>query len=138
MQSRPAPSVLDLVRLSTEPVFPPGGEAIYRQIALQTELTRECIVLDAACGRGLSTEFLASSYGTETHGLDPDAALVEDAERRTRSAPHADLLHFQDGDLGDLPYQDGIFDLAIGELGLASSEDPGKAIRELARVTRPM
>ena len=33
-----APSVLDLVRLSPEPVFPPGGEGLYRQIALLTEL----------------------------------------------------------------------------------------------------
>jgi ubiquinone/menaquinone biosynthesis C-methylase UbiE len=132
------PSVLELVRLSTEPVFPPGGEALYRQIALQTELARDQVVLDAACGRGMSTEFLASSYGVETHGFDPDPALVDEAERRTRTAPYADLLHFEEGDLDDLPYQDGIFDLAIGEVGLASSVQPGKAIRELARVTRPM
>ncbi|MBW3629895.1 MAG: methyltransferase domain-containing protein [Gemmatimonadetes bacterium] len=132
------PSVLELVRLSTEPVFPPGGEALYRQIALQTELSRDQVVLDAACGRGLSTEFLAASYGVETHGFDPDPALVEEAERRTRGTAHADLLHFQDGDLDNLPYQDGIFDLAIGEVGLASSVHPAQAIRELTRVTRPM
>ena len=132
------PSVLELVRLSTEPVFPPGGEALYREIALQTELARGQIVLDAACGRGLSADFLAASYGVETHGLDPDPALVEEAERRTRDSAHADLLHFQEGDLDDLPYQDGIFDVVIGEVGLASSVDPAKAIRELTRVTRPM
>jgi SAM-dependent methyltransferase len=130
--------VLELVRLSPDPVFPPGGEALYRQIALQTELQRGQVVLDAACGRGVTTEFIAATYGDETHGFDPDPALVEEADRRTRAAPSADLLHFTDGDLDDLPYQDGIFDLAIGEVGLASSVDPGKAIRELARVVRPM
>ena len=132
------PSVLELVRLSPDPVFPPGGEALYRQIALQTELARGQVVLDAACGRGVSTEFLAQSYGVETHGLDPDPTLVDEAERRTRSTAYADLLHFQEGDLDDIPYQDAIFDLAVGEVGLASSVDPRKAIRELARVVRPM
>src|SRR5688500_13490543 len=101
-----APSVLELARLSTDPIFPPGGEALYQQIALQTELARDQVVLDAACGRGMSTEFLASSYGVETHGFDPDPALVEEAERRTRTASYADLLHFEEGDLDDLPYQD--------------------------------
>jgi SAM-dependent methyltransferase len=119
-------------------VFPPGGEALYRQIALQTELKPGQVVLDAACGRGMSTEFLASALGVEAYGVDPEPLFVDEAERRTRSTPYADRLHFQDGRLDDLPYQDGIFDLAIGEVGLASSVDPGKAIRELARVTRPM
>jgi ubiquinone/menaquinone biosynthesis C-methylase UbiE len=132
------PSVLELVRLSPDPVFPPGGEALYRQIALQTELERGQVVLDAACGRGVTTEFIASTYGVETHGLDPDPALVEEADRRTRTAPFADLVSFQDGDLDDIPYQDGVFDLAIGEVGLAATVDPRKAIRELARVVRPM
>jgi SAM-dependent methyltransferase len=134
----PTPSVLELVRLSSDPVFPPGGEALYREIILQTELTPKQVVLDCACGRGMSTEFLAATAGVEVYGVDPDAHFVEEAERRTRATPYADRLHFQDGRLDDLPYQDGIFDLAIGEVGLAASFDPRKAVRELARVTRPM
>ena len=130
--------MLELVRLSPDPVFPPGGEALYRQIALQTELAKGQVVLDAACGRGVTTEFIASTYGVETHGLDPDPALVEEAGRRSRAAAFADLVNFQDGDLDDIPYQDDVFDLAIGEIGLAATVDPRRAIRELARVVRPM
>ena len=60
-----APSVLDLVRLSPDPVFPPGGEGLYRQIALLTELGPDDLLLDAACGRGIGTEFLATTSGAE-------------------------------------------------------------------------
>lgn len=132
------PSVLDLVRLSADPVFPPGGEALYREIALQAELKPHHAILDAACGRGISTDFLAATSGAEAYGLDSDPALVEEAEQRVRSDSLAARVHFQDGALDDLPFQDGIFDAAIGEVGLAASVDPAKAIQELARVTRPM
>ena len=133
-----SPSVLDLVRLSPDPVFPPGGEDIYRQIGMLAELGPEHVVLDAACGRGLSTEFLASTYGLEAHGLDPDPMLVGEADMRARTREVADRLHYQTSPLDDLPYQDGIFDAAIGEVGLAALVDPARAVRELVRVTRPM
>lgn len=133
-----SPSVLDLVRLSPDPVFPPGGEALYRQIALLTELEPEHLLLDAACGRGVSTDFLASTSGAEAYGLDSNPTFVDEAERRSRAAGRSDRLHFETGSLHDLPYRDGIFDVAIGELGIATLVDPGRAVRELARVTKPM
>jgi SAM-dependent methyltransferase len=133
-----SPSVLDLVRISPDPVFPPGGEALYRQLALLTDLQLDSTVLDAACGRGISTEFLASTYGVEAHGLDPDESLIDEAEARARDRGLSERLHFQSSPLDDLPYRDGIFDLAIGEVALASLADPARVVRELARVTRPM
>jgi SAM-dependent methyltransferase len=133
-----APSVLDLVRLSPDPVFPPGGEGLYRQIALLTELQPEHLLLDAACGRGIGTEFLATTTGAEAYGLDPNPVLVAEAEQRVRSAGRDERIHFETGSLQDLPYRDGIFDVAIGGVGMAALVDPGRAVRELARVTRPM
>jgi SAM-dependent methyltransferase len=133
-----SPSVLDLVRISPDPVFPPGGEELYRQIALLIDLQVDDTVLDSACGRGITTEFLASTYGVEAHGLDPDEHLISEAEVRTRERGIAERVHFQTSPLDDLPYKDGIFDLAIGEVALGSLADPARAVRELARVTRPM
>lgn len=132
------PSVLDLVRLSPEPVFPPGGEGLYRQIALLTEIGSDHLVLEAACGRGVGTEFLATTTGAECYGLDPNPLLMEEADRRVRSTGKADRIHFETGSLEDLPYRDGIFDISIGGIGLAALADPATAVRELARVTRSM
>jgi SAM-dependent methyltransferase len=132
------PSILDLVRLSPDPVFPPGGEAMYRQIALLTELGREHLLLDAACGRGIATQFLASTSGAEVYGLDANPTLIEEAEHRVRAAGLADRVHFEAGSLQDLPYRDGIFDVTIGEVGIGTLVEPERAVQELARVTRPM
>ncbi|HEV2130779.1 MAG TPA: methyltransferase domain-containing protein [Longimicrobiaceae bacterium] len=130
--------MLDLVRLSPEPVFPPGGEALYRQIARIIELREGQEVLDAACGRGVSLSFLASAYGIEGSGVDPDPNLVREAEQRARAARLDHRLQFQSASLDDLPYKDAIFDVAIGEIGLAASADAACAVRELVRVTKPM
>lgn len=132
------PSVLDLVRLSPVPVFPPGGEALYRQIALITEMTADQLFLDAACGRGMSTDFLAATTGAEAYGVDSNPVFIQEAEQRARAAGLTERLHFEAGSLQDLPYRDGIFDVTIGELALATLVDPRRAVQELARVTRPM
>lgn len=132
--------MIDLLRLSRAKGFSPGDQVLYRQIAKLTglsegETTRS--VLDAPCGRGAVPQFFADSYPTEVVGVDPDPAAIEIAESRARDAGLTTQLHFQTAPVEDIPYQDAVFDLSIGELGLASSGDPLKAVAELARVTRP-
>lgn len=132
-----APSMLDLVRLSREVVFPPGGQALFRRIGTLTEMHEGMEVLDCACGRGVTTSFLARTFGVGCVGVDPDPGLVEEAQHRARDEGQESSLTFETAQLDDLPYRDGIFDVAIGELGLAASADPARAVGELARVTRP-
>lgn len=132
------PSMLDLIRLSPDPVFPPGGEALYREIASLVELQAGQEVLSVACGRGVSIMHLVKSAGVLGAGVDPDPTHVREAEAHAREAGLEDKVHFQTAPLDDLPYKDEIFDVAIGELGLAATVDPARAVHELARVTKPM
>jgi SAM-dependent methyltransferase len=131
------PSMLDLVRLSRETVFPPGGEDLYRRIAQLTDLVPENEVLDAACGRGVSTLYLARTFGVSGVGIDSDRVLVQEAYSRARDGEMEGRISFETAPLDDLPFKDGTFDVAIGEIGLAASADPARAVAELARVTRP-
>ena len=132
------PTTLDIARLRPGPVFPAGGEALYRQVARLTELSAEQTVLEVPCGAGHGTELLASITGAECFGIDPSEERIAEAEQRTRSHPKGDLLHFDSGSPQDLPFRDGIFDVVLGGIGLAILPDPALAIREMARVTRPM
>lgn len=130
--------MLDLLRLAPTPVFPPGGEDLYRHIARITGMEPDCEVLDVACGRGLSTLFLAEAYGVEGAGVDTNPALIREAEARALEAGLEQRVHFQAAALDNLPYKDEIFDVSIGEIALATRADPAAAIRELVRVTKPM
>jgi ubiquinone/menaquinone biosynthesis C-methylase UbiE len=130
--------MLDLVRLGRARRFQPGDENLYRHIALITELGGDQSVLDVPCGRGTVPEFFALNYEVEASGVDPDPEAIADAEDRAKTAGLMARLHFQNAPVEDLPYQDEVFDIAIGELGIAASQDPFRAVTELSRVTKPM
>jgi ubiquinone/menaquinone biosynthesis C-methylase UbiE len=86
--------------------------------------------LDAACGTGRHTAYLAAR-GHRVAGVDASPAMLDKARVRV---PSADL---RVGDLAHLPFDDGAFDLAVCALALSHLPDPGPAIVELARVLRP-
>ncbi|MEJ2539219.1 MAG: methyltransferase domain-containing protein [Gemmatimonadota bacterium] len=132
-----SPSMLDLVRLSPRRLFPPGGEALYRQIALLTGMGEEHEVLDVGCGRGVSLEYFVREYGVQGSGIDEDARLVRLVETRARDEGLSDRMHVQTAPAAALPYRDEIFDITVGELGTTATADPADAVRELVRVTRP-
>ncbi len=129
--------MLDLIRLSPHPLFPPGGVDLYRQIAILAELSEGQEVLDVASGRGIPLEYFVREYGVVGAGVEESALLVEEAENRARDEELASRLQFQTGRPDALPYRDHIFDVVVGELGLAAHCDPGDAVRELVRVTKP-
>jgi tocopherol O-methyltransferase len=129
--------MLDLIGLSPRRHFPPGGEELYRQIALLTDMEEHDEVLDVACRRGVSLEYFVRENGVHGSGVDEDPNAIQQAEERAREAGLAGQLQFQAGPSEALPYRDEIFDVAVGELGLAAHCDPGAAVKELVRVTKP-
>ena len=130
------PSMLDLIRLSPRRLFPPGGIELYRQIALLTAMSENHEVLDVACGKGVTLEYFVREFGVQGSGVDADPVLIDLAERRTRELGIANRLQFQTGLADGLPYRDEIFDVTVGEIGMASRCDPAACVRELARVTK--
>jgi len=134
---RPPPSMLDLVRLSPRRLFPPGGVALFRQIAVLTEMSEGDEVLGVACGKGVALGYFAEEFGVTAAGVENDPRMVEQAEDWAREAGIAGQLQFQSGRSDALPYRDAIFDITIGEIGLSNHCEPARAVRELVRVTKP-
>jgi ubiquinone/menaquinone biosynthesis C-methylase UbiE len=87
--------------------------------------------LDAACGTGRHTARLLER-GHEVTGVDGSPEMLELA--RARVPPDVRLL---DGDLEDLPVEDGEFDLVVCALALGHCVDLRAPIAELARAVRP-
>ena len=132
------PSVLGISRLSRRPFLSPAAEALYRRIARLAEIDHESEFLLAPSARGLTTRFLAEVSGASGAGVDPNEELTADATERARTAGLAGRLHYDRAPIVDLPYQDDVFDFAMGELGLGASGDPAAAVSELVRVVKPM
>ncbi len=129
--------MLDLIRLSPRLLFPPGGVDLYRQIALLSEMSEGDEVLDVASGKGIPIEYFVREHGVHGSGVEADARLVAEAEERSRKEGLASKLQFQSGRYDSLPYRDEIFDVVVGELGIAAHADPADVVRELVRVTKP-
>lgn len=132
-----SPSAVGLTRLSARLSFPPGGKALYRSILRMVELSERSEFVMVPCGRGRSALFIAESTGAGGAGADPDPVMVAVAANRAKRAALPDRLHFEHAPLHELPYQDAVFDLALGEIELGAAYDPPAAVRELVRVVKP-
>ena len=106
-------------------------QATRSQLYRRANLLRAGRVLDVGCGTGVLTEELARRTRGEATGLDIDPAMVAFAREH---APH---VRFEHGDALDMPYPDAHFDVVACHFLLLWVADAERAVREMARVTRP-
>ncbi len=90
--------------------------------------------LDVGCGTGaLSQTIITSASPAEVHGIDTSRNYVGYAREKIGDARVA----FNVGDAQSLPYTDESYDAVVSGLMLNFLPEPGRAVREMARVTRP-
>lgn len=87
-------------------------------------------VLDVGTGPG-DAAAAAVARGADATGIDIAAAMVEIASRR-----HPEAVFVQ-GSATDLPFADGSFDAAVGNLVILHVGEPERAAQELVRVLVP-
>jgi SAM-dependent methyltransferase len=98
--------------------------------ALLRELPGGCSVLDAGCGTGRHTAFLAAC-GHDVVGIDTSAEMLALAAAKVPTA------RFELAGLERIPLEDDSVDAAICCLVLSHSPVIGPAVQELGRVLRP-
>jgi demethylmenaquinone methyltransferase/2-methoxy-6-polyprenyl-1,4-benzoquinol methylase len=121
--------------------FQPSMEPVVRDAIQALELPAGSHGLDAGCGTGLQTLLLAEAVGPGGHvtGVDISPAFLRRAEEWVKASPFAPQVSFREGDVHQLPFNDGTFDWAWSAscVGYAASIEPLPAVLELARVVRP-
>lgn len=89
--------------------------------------------LDVGSGTG-ELAFLAAATGASVRGCDLSPVLVETAKRQ--AAERGLEIPFQVGDVENLPYDDGGFDIVTSSVGAIFAPDHARASEELGRVCR--
>jgi SAM-dependent methyltransferase len=87
-------------------------------------------LLDLGCGAGTAMA-LAAKAGATVSGVDASEGLLGYARQRLPQA------EFRRGDLEELPYPDGSFDVVTAFNSVGFAADPVAALREAKRVTAP-
>lgn len=99
-------------------------------------------VLDIAAGTGTSTQAFAAS-GASCIACDFSQGMLRAgagrlaAHRRERRGGPAGQVHFVAGDALGLPFASAAFDVVTISFGLRNVADPGAALAEMLRVTKP-
>jgi SAM-dependent methyltransferase len=109
-----------------EPLFRPVYEAVFMRANLKPGMH----YLDVGCGSGLAMQ-MAAQLGAKASGIDAAQSLLDIAKTRS---PGADL---QLGDLEELPFGNGRFDLVTGFNAFQYAGNPVRALGEAKRVAKP-
>lgn len=94
-------------------------------------------VLDAGCGVGGTSMWLAESRGAEVLGITPVQGQVERATRYAGERQLGDRVTFHRGDYHDTGFEDGSFDVVWAQESLCHSHDKALFAQETSRVLRP-
>jgi ubiquinone/menaquinone biosynthesis C-methylase UbiE len=90
--------------------------------------------LDAGCGTGFLA-FELTARGHRVTGVDFAPAMI--AEARRKAHEHGVAIRFEEGDIEQLPFAAGSFDLVISRHVLWTLPHPEAAIDEWVRLLRP-
>jgi len=90
--------------------------------------------LDAGCGTGFLA-FELTARGHRVTGVDFAPAMIAEARRKARE--HGVAIRFEEGDIEQLPFAAGSFDLVISRHVLWTLPHPEAAIDEWVRLLRP-
>jgi demethylmenaquinone methyltransferase/2-methoxy-6-polyprenyl-1,4-benzoquinol methylase len=119
----------------------PLVEPVHRAAIQALQLPAGSHGLDAGCGIGLPALLLAEAVGPAGHvtGLDLSPEHLACAREVVARAGLSERISFQEGDVRELPFDDGTFDWAWSSdcVGYGPQLGPLSLVRELARVLKP-
>lgn len=94
-------------------------------------------VLDAGCGVGSTSRFLARQYGANVLGITPVAGQVAQATKLTVQQGLSDLAQFEQKDYLDTGYPEASFDVVLAQESVCHSNNKRGFLAEAFRVLRP-
>ncbi|HVU90950.1 MAG TPA: methyltransferase domain-containing protein [Jatrophihabitans sp.] len=129
-----APDPADLAPLEE---FHTLGRLATAQLAELAGISRSDRVLDAGTGIGGTARFLAARYGCPVLGVDLTPEYCETARWLTEVTGMSDRVVIEPGDVTDLPFTDGAFDVVFSQHVQMNIADKAALYAEAYRVLAP-
>jgi len=113
------------------------------QIALQDMVAKNLglnsgqIVLDAGCGQGVVSTYLAKKYGPKIFGINIVPFQIKKAQELARRLGVTDKVQYQLMDYSATSFPDNYFDAIYTTETLSHSPDIHQTLREFLRILKP-
>lgn len=106
-------------------------------VAKNANLKENQVVLDAGCGQGVVSTYLAKKYGPHIFGITLLPFEVEKAQTRAKEWGVQDKTQYQVMDYSTTNFPDNYFDAIYTTETLSHSPDIQKTLREFYRILKP-
>ncbi len=113
-----------------------GGFAQSMILAQKAGVKKGQKVLDLCSALGGGLRFLVKNFGVQGFGLDGTKTMFEEAKKRAAAEWLADKIEFKLGNVLEIPWKEGTFDVVWGEDAWCYVTDKDKLIQEAARVLK--
>jgi SAM-dependent methyltransferase len=114
-----------------------GGLNATKAQAALIPIGKESRVLDAGCGIGGGSRYLAQAYGCSVDAIDLTPQFVEAAARLNALCGLSDRISVREASVTDLPYPDCSFDVVWCQNVTMNVEDKRRMFAEAFRVLAP-
>ncbi len=117
-------------------IFGTDNRLMYRHMGTIAELPPGTSILDVPSGGGVILRALTPEHQLRYVAGDISPHMLERV-RAEAAERRLDFVEAVEADAGALPFADGEFDVVATYNGLHCMPDPARALKEMARVTRP-
>lgn len=114
----------------------PGGLDLTARVVELAKISKDCKVLDLACGKGASVRFIAENLECDVIGMDLSAKLIQILKGGIAREPFLERTEFAIGDAELMPCINSCFDVVICESALSLFPDKRKVLSEIHRVLK--
>lgn len=111
----------------------PGGFELTKQLLKNEKLDHTSIILDAGCGTGQTSSYLAQTFLCQVSALDHHPEMVKHAKKRFQQANLS--IDLYKSSIEELPFDNNSFDFIIAESTIAFTDIP-KSLGEFFRVLK--
>ncbi|MCM3760846.1 class I SAM-dependent methyltransferase [Alkalihalobacillus oceani] len=128
------PTYHDALAFYRIPAAHPGGMTLTKRLLDEETISADMRILDAGCGLGATSIYLASTYGARVTAVDLSREMLRLADKACRQAgANVSLCH---ASVEALPFPENTFDFIIAE-SVTAFADHEAALSEYKRVLRP-